>query len=295
MLTSLPSLVLVQMKDTVDVLKQAGPCANVDHAVLVPNMRGLDGLLELLAGYGLDDGDRARWPTDEIALFTAASESFCKANTNCTIAESLERLAAVAQRAREAGLRVRGYISVVAVCPYEGAVSPERVGDIAQQLLAMGCYEVSLGDTVGAATPTMMHNVLTACLQRTHGGPHAGDPGVYAAHCHDTMGTGLANVMAMVRDGVSSVDTAVGGLGGCPYSPGATGNIDTESVVYALQREGFSTGFDLDEAARIGQWISDQLGRQNGSTAGRAILARLQREAGSQERGKGSTQIQAKL
>lgn len=271
-----------QMKDTADVLRQMGTDATVDHPVLVPNMKGLDSLLDLLQGFStghsnLASADQSRWPTKEIALFTAASETFCKKNTNCSIKESLERLADVTQKAKDAGLLVRGYISVVAVCPYEGRVSAEIVGDIAKELLQMGCYEVSLGDTVGAATPTMMRNVLAACLQRTHG-RFAGDANLYAAHCHDTMGTGLANVMALVQDGVRSVDSAVGGIGGCPYSPGATGNIDTESVVFALEKEGYRTGIQLEEAARIGQWVSDQLGKRNNSSAGRAILARLERE-----------------
>lgn len=262
------------MKDTADVLTQMSPDPSVSHPVLVPNEKGLDLLLDLLSAYG---EDRSAWPTSEIALFAAASESFSKANTNCTIAESLQRASIVAQRARDAGLAVRGYVSVVAVCPYEGRVRPEASGDIAEQLLQMGCYEVSLGDTVGGASPSEMRAVLSACLQRTHG-KHGGDVSKFAAHCHDTMGTGLANVLALVREGVRSVDSAVGGLGGCPYSPGATGNIDTESVVFGLHKEGYSTGIDLTQAAEIGQWISEQLGKSNNSSAGRAILSRMERE-----------------
>lgn len=260
-----------QMKDTADVLKTMGTDPAVSHCVLVPNDKGLDLFLNLLEKH---EGPK---PASEIALFTAASESFCKANTNCTIQESLDRLAKVSRRALDAGLRVRGYISVVAVCPYEGKVRAEVSGDIAEQLLQMGCYEVSLGDTVGAASPSEMLSVLSACLQRTTGS-HGGDASRFAAHCHDTMGTGLSNVLAMVREGVRSVDAAVGGLGGCPYSPGATGNIDTESVLYGLHKEGYQTGMDLDEAAQIGQWISEQLGKRNNSSAGRAIIARLNRQ-----------------
>lgn len=263
-----------QMKDTAEILRTMQVDSTISHPVLVPNDKGLDLLLKLLEGYG---SDKSQWPTDEIAIFTAASEDFCKANTNCSIEESLQRLAKVTQRALEAGLRVRGYISVVAHCPYQGKVRPESSGEIAEQLLQMGCYEISLGDTVGSASPSEMVQVLKSCLQKTTG-KNGGDVSKYAAHCHDTMGTGLANVLALVREGVRSVDSAVGGLGGCPYSPGATGNIDTESVVYGLHAEGYQTGINLEEAAKIGQWISDQVGKQNNSSAGRAILARLARQ-----------------
>lgn len=255
------------MKDTSEVLRQVNSLPGISYPVLVPNEKGLDSLLKQLQ----EDPNRNPKATDEIAIFTAASESFCKANTNCSISESLERLSKVASRALEAGLKVRGYISVVAICPYEGEVDSKRVGEIADKLLQMGCYEVSLGDTVGSASPTMMLNALHAC---THQHP----ANVFAAHCHDTMGTGLANVLAMVNAGVRSVDSAVAGLGGCPYSPGATGNIDTESVIYALQKEGFQTGLDLNKMVHIGRWISEELGRPYNSNTGRAILARLQRQ-----------------
>jgi hydroxymethylglutaryl-CoA lyase len=208
---------------------------------------------------------------DEIAIFTAASESFCKANTNCSISESLDRLSKVTERALQAGIKVRGYISVVAVCPYEGKVEAKVVGDIADKLLQMGCYEVSLGDTVGYATPMMMLDVLNACV-----GKH--DVAKFAAHCHDTMGTGLANVLTMVNAGVRSVDSSVAALGGCPYSPGATGNIDSESVIYALEQEGYTTGLDLNKMVQTGSWISKQLNRPYNSNAGRALLAKMERE-----------------
>ncbi len=254
-----------QMADTAEVIQRMQHSPDVRYQVLVPNERGLEGFFKILDQN--QQGPSAA--ADEIAIFTAATESFTRANTNCSIAESLDRLASVTERALARKLRVRGYISVVAGCPYEGReVDASRVGDIARKLVEMGCYEVSLGDTVGVGTPTSLRAVLNACVR-------AGVPvEKLAAHCHDTFGTGLANVLALVRDGVRTVDSAVGGLGGCPYSPGATGNIDTESVVYALHSEGFQTGIDLDEAARIGQWISDSIGRPNNSSAGRAIIAR---------------------
>lgn len=259
------------MADTPDVLKQMQVAQGVQYPVLVPNAKGLESLLSLI------DSNGGKKPTDEIAIFTAASESFCKANTNCSISESLERLSRVTEKALANGLKVRGYISVVAGCPYEGAVSPAKVAEIAEDLLAMGCYEISLGDTVGVGTPSSMEAVMDACVRRA---PQKLRPELLAAHCHDTFGSGLANVLALVKLGVRTVDSAVGGLGGCPYSPGATGNIDTESVLYALQREGYETGIDLEKAAQIGQWISEAIGKENKSSAGRAVVARqrLQRE-----------------
>jgi hydroxymethylglutaryl-CoA lyase len=268
-------LLLVKMKDTVQVIENMRPKVGISYPILVPNERGLLRLLEIFQ----ENKDKAQSgveAVDEIAIFTAASETFCQKNTNCSIEESLDRLSIVTRKAKENGLRVRGYISVVAVCPFEGKISPKKVKDISDQLLEMGCYEVSLGDTVGAATPSMMLDVLDACTSKN-------PTEKFAAHCHDTMGTGLSNVLAMVNAGVRTVDSAVGGLGGCPYSPGATGNIDSESVIFALEKEGYSTGIDLDVMAKTGQWISDQLNRPNNSSAGRAILSRLKREAAGRE------------
>lgn len=262
-----------QMKDTVQVLENIRPKVGVSYPILVPNERGFLRLQEVLAESGETPGFKA---LDEIAIFTAASQTFCQKNTNCTIEESLDRLAIVTRKALEAGLKVRGYISVVAVCPFEGKVSPKKVKEISDKLLEMGCYEVSLGDTVGSASPSMMLDVLDACVATS-------PVDKFAAHCHDTMGTGLANVIAMVNAGVRTVDSAVGGLGGCPYSPGATGNIDSESVIFALEKEGYSTGLNLEMMAKTGQWISEQLNRPNNSSAGRAILSRLQRERQEQD------------
>lgn len=253
-----------QMCGTPEVVSGMPVHDSISYPVLVPNMRGLEGLFKLLEKYG----DGSKKPTDEIAIFTAASESFCKANTNCTIAESLQRLEEVTSKARAAGLKVRGYISTVAGCPYEGKIDPESVGRVSKALLDMGCYEISLGDTIGAGTPSIMEAALNASLKHTNASPEK-----FAAHCHDTMNTGLANVLHMVKLGVRTVDSAVGGLGGCPYSPGATGNIDTESVVFALHNEGYETGTDLDKLVDLGEWINWQIGRSNASSAGRAVVA----------------------
>lgn len=255
-----------QMGDTPQVVAGMPVHPSISYPVLVPNMRGLEGLQKLLSEY--KDGSKGTPPTDEIAIFTAASESFCKANTNCTIDESLDRLSEVTSRAMSSGLKVRGYISVVAGCPYEGRVDPEAVGRVSKALMDMGCYEISLGDTIGAGTPSVMEHAFNSSLKHTNASPN-----YFAAHCHDTMNTGLANVLHMVKLGVRTVDSAVGGLGGCPYSPGATGNIDTESVVFALHGEGYETGTDLDKLVDLGDWINKQIGRSNASNAGRAILA----------------------
>ncbi len=253
-----------QMGDTPQVVQGMPVHASISYPVLVPNMRGLEGLQKLLSHY---EGKTP--PTDEIAIFTAASESFCKANTNCSIAESLQRLEEVTTKARASGLKVRGYISVVAGCPYEGAVDPDAVGRVSKALMDMGCYEISLGDTIGAGTPSTMEAALNSSLRHTNAKPE-----YFAAHCHDTMNTGLANVLHMVRLGVRTVDAAVGGLGGCPYSPGATGNIDTESVVFALHKEGYETSTDLDKLVDLGEWINGQIGRANMSSAGRRYWLR---------------------
>ncbi|EST07945.1 Pyruvate carboxyltransferase [Kalmanozyma brasiliensis GHG001] len=255
-----------QMGDTPQVVSGMPVSPSISYPVLVPNMRGLEGLQKLLETH--------KGQTDEIAIFTAASESFCKANTNCSIAESLTRLEEVTAKAKAMGLKVRGYVSVVAGCPYEGAVDPEAVGRVSKALKDMGCYEVSLGDTIGAGTPSVVEAALNASLKHTNA------PAEYfAAHCHDTMNTGLANVLHMVRLGVRTVDAAVGGLGGCPYSPGATGNIDTESVVFALHAEGYETGTDLNKLVDVGEWISGEIGRRNMSNAGRAMLAQRKLKA----------------
>lgn len=196
------------MADTPELLTQLEPRKGVSFPFLVPNDRGLSSLLKLIAPEAAAHGR-----TDEIAIFTAATDGFSKANTNASVTESLERLEGVARAALDAGLRVRGYVSVVAGCPYEGSVEPRRVADVAKALLDMGVYEVSLGDTVGQGTPASMRAVLNECTRYAA-------PEMFAAHCHDTFGTGLANVMAMVEMGVRTVDTSVAGLGGCPYSPG---------------------------------------------------------------------------
>ncbi|EED84126.1 predicted protein, partial [Postia placenta Mad-698-R] len=275
-----------QMEGTDEVLRQMEHLQGVHYPVLVPNMKGLDALLALLSTENppVSRPQHAAPPlppaqplTDEIALFTAATDAFCQANTNCTVAESLARLAPVAARARASGLRVRGYVSVVVVCPYTGRVRAEEVRDVARALLDMGCYEVSLGDTVGAGTPA----TSARCSRRAWGRPSLRML-VGSGHFHDTYGAGVANMFAALELGLRTFDASVGGLGGCPYSPGATGNVATEDVLYALRGHGggagggrrYSAAGDLDALAEIGAWISGRLGRRNESRAGKAIMAR---------------------
>jgi len=301
-----------QMADSADVLTRLPQAlspsqhAQLSFPVLVPNTKGLESLLTLLSNPA-----SAQSPTltDEIAVFTAASDAFTRANTNCTMAESLERIADVIALARSSSssaspLRVRAYVSVVLGCPFSGSVEPGIVARMTRELLDMGAYEVSLGDTIGIGTPGGVRALLDALRRESV------SIGRVAAHCHDTFGTGLANVLEFVAGGVRVVDASVSGLGGCPYSPGATGNIDTESVVQALHAEGYSTGVDLLELARVGQWISDEVrGRGaasfgtssdaesrpvnlNGSSAGRAILAREQRRREAEEKDQQRTQVE---
>ena len=208
--------------------------------------------------------------TMEISLFTAATESFSKANTNCTIAESLERYEGIVSLAKSKEIRVRGYVSVALGCPYEGPdVSPSKVADITRALLAMGVDEVSVADTTGMGTAPKTQELLKAILGA---GISAND---LALHFHDTYGQALVNVVVGLENGIRTFDSSVGGLGGCPYSKGATGNVATEDLVHCLHSLGMDTGVSLEKMAEIGSWISKELGRANDSRSGKAILARL--------------------
>ncbi|MDE1150701.1 MAG: hydroxymethylglutaryl-CoA lyase [Azospirillaceae bacterium] len=242
-----------QMADSAAVLAQIQRPAGVRFPVLVPNERGLT--QALAAG------------VKEIAVFAAASEAFSQRNINCSIAESLDRFAPVARQARDASVSVRGYVSCVLGCPYEGAIDPGRVAEVSARLVDLGCAEISLGDTIGVGTPAQAQ----ALVRRV-----ARDVPVekLAAHFHDTYGQALANLLACLDEGVRVIDSSVAGLGGCPYAKGATGNVATEDVVYMLEGQGLATGVDLDVLAVIGGWISDTIGRPNASRAGRALLAK---------------------
>ncbi|KAF8585631.1 aldolase [Ramaria rubella] len=258
-----------QMAGTAEVLTGVKQRQSVRYPVLVPNVKGLENLLSLL--HSQPGADRSPPLTNEIAIFTAASESFCKTNTNKSITESLDTLAKVTERALSAGLLVRGYISTVDTCPFEGRVDPVKVKEIAVKLREMGCYEISLGDTVGTAVPATVTALIDEVVKQV-------DVKHLAGHYHDTFGMGTANVIAAVSAGIRVIDSSVAGLGGCPYSPGATGNVATEDVNHALTGAGYSTGINTDILVETGEWISKKIGRMNESRAGRAWLAKRQRE-----------------
>jgi hydroxymethylglutaryl-CoA lyase len=222
-----------QMAGSADVLAGISRAAGVRYAALTPNMRGYD--------------DARAAGADEIAIFASASEGFSKANINATIAESIERFKPILKAARHIDLPVRGYISCVTDCPFDGPTPPEAVAELADTLFSQGCYEISLGDTIGRATPDKIARMLIAVRNRVPVGRLAG-------HYHDTAGHAIANIDASLSLGVRVFDAAVGGLGGCPYAPGASGNVATERVAAHLERLGYDTGLDLavlDEAAAM--------------------------------------------
>jgi hydroxymethylglutaryl-CoA lyase len=238
----------------------------VFYPVLVPNMRGLDNLLSLEKQHQ-SSGRRSRL-TNEIAIFVAASEAFSQANTNASIEKVLSALPAVIAKAKEHGYRVRGYVSCVMACPYAGKIPPSSVVPVVKRLVDMGVYEVSLGDTTGEGNPEDWR-LLWDALER------AGLPTqAMAAHCHDTFATALASILSLLPRGLHSIDSSLAGLGGCPYSPGATGNVPTEDVVYALHQQGYTTGIDLNKLVEAGQWLCETLGVRNESRVGRAMWAR---------------------
>lgn len=247
-----------RMADAAQVMAGIRRRGGVRYPVLVPNMKGLEGALAARA--------------DEIAVFAAATETFSQKNTNCSIDESFERFAPVAQMALDHGLRVRGYISVVLGCPYEGEVAPQAVADVARRLMDLGCYEVSFGDTVGAGTPGKTRRVVEAI------GKHVAVDKI-AGHFHDTYGQAIANIYAALEMGVAAFDSSVAGLGGCPYSPGATGNVATEDVLYLLQGLGIETGVDMNKLLDAAQYICDFLGRPSASRAGKALLSKRAKAA----------------
>ncbi|MNH16439.1 Hydroxymethylglutaryl-CoA lyase YngG [compost metagenome] len=226
--------------------------AGVTYAALAPNLRGFE--------------DAVAAGVKEVAVFAAASESFSQRNINCSVSESLVRFEPIMEAARRQGVRVRGYVSCVLGCPYEGKVSAEQVAPVARALHEMGCYEVSLGDTIGTGTAgdtRRLFEVVSAHVPRAQ----------LAGHFHDTYGQALANVYASLLEGIQVFDSSVAGLGGCPYAKGATGNIASEDVVYLLQGLGIDTGIDLDKLIAAGQRISQVIGRANGSRVARARSA----------------------
>ncbi|MGJ8687974.1 MAG: hydroxymethylglutaryl-CoA lyase [Gammaproteobacteria bacterium] len=225
----------------------------VVYSALTPNMKGFE--RAMAAG------------VSEVAVFAAASESFSQKNINCSIAESLDRFAPILIAAKQSNTPVRGYVSCVVDCPYEGDIRPDAVREVAAALYGMGCYEISLGDTTGAGTAGRMQAMLEVVAQDV-------PIKALAVHCHDTYGQSLANILAALQVGVSVVDASIAGLGGCPYSPGASGNVSSEDVVYMLRGLGIHTGIDLAKLVEAGQFVCEILGRENVSKVGFALTAR---------------------
>ncbi len=242
-----------QMADASDVMARILRKPGVTYPVLAPNLKGLEAAIEAGA--------------TEVAVFGAASESFSQKNINCSIAESLDRFRPVVAAARDANIAVRGYVSCVLGCPYEGEIAPQKVTDVAKALFDMGAYEISLGDTIGTGTPGKAQAMIEAVANQVA-------IEKLAAHFHDTYGQALANLLAVLQMGVATIDSSVAGLGGCPYAKGASGNVATEDVVYMLNGLGIETGVDLEKLAETGSWITGKIGRQSGSKANLALAAK---------------------
>ena len=242
-----------QMGDNAAVMAGIRRHPGVVYPVLTPNLQGFDAAIAAGA--------------TEVAIFGAASESFSRKNINCSIAESLKRFEPVVSAASALEIPVRGYVSCVVGCPYEGKIAPEQAASVAKILFDMGCYEVSLGDTIGTGNPASIARMIEACARVV---PMAR----LAGHYHDTYGMAIANIHASLQLGMATFDASVAGLGGCPYAKGASGNVATEDVVWLLDGLGIETGIDLVRLAETGAWISGTLDRPNGAKAGRAIAAR---------------------
>jgi len=240
-----------QMGDHNEIMRMINRVEGISYPVLTPNMKGFEAAK--LAGCA------------EVAVFGAASETFSKKNLNCSIEKSLERFIPVCKAALESGIKVRGYVSCVLGCPYEGYISPDQVCKVTEKLLEMGVYEVSLGDTIGVGTAGSTHQLLEQVAKVIPAEKTA-------VHFHDTYGQALANIYVALQHGISVVDSSVGGLGGCPFAKGATGNVATEDVLYMLHGLGITTHVDLEKLVNVGDFISHYLGRANQSRAGRAML-----------------------
>ncbi len=239
-----------QMANSEDVFAGLQRSDGVRYCALTPNMQGFE---------------RARAArANEVAVFAAASESFSQKNINCSIKESLQRFEPVMEAAADAGIPVRGYVSCVLGCPYEGSIDAASVAQVCQHLLELGCYEISLGDTIGTGTPGSMQQLLDCILEDI-------EPGKLAVHCHDTYGQALANILVALQHEVATIDSSVAGLGGCPYARGATGNVATEDVIYMLEGMGIASGIDLPLLIDAGNTISAVLGRDNQSRVARAL------------------------
>lgn len=242
-----------QMAGSAEVMARLPRRPDVHYSALAPNLKGLEAAMA--AG------------CEEVAVFGAASESFSQRNINCSIRESLERFRSVIETARQSNVCVRGYVSCVLDCPYDGPIAPDKVVEVALQLIEMGCYEISLGDTTGRGTPRAVRLMLEACMKTIPVAQLAG-------HYHDTYGMAVANIATSLDMGVRTFDSSVSGLGGCPYATGASGNVATEDVVYLLQGMGYDTGIDLPKLVAAGAFITDAIGRKPSSRVANAIQSR---------------------
>jgi len=239
-----------QLSDQAEVFQKIIKKPGISYPVLVPNLRGMENALA--AG------------VTEIAVFTTPSEMFSERNTNCSVAKSLDQIDSIMVLAKKSNIPVRAYLSCVLGCPYEGSMSPDRVGILAEKLLALGVAEISLGDTIGVGTPRSVELLLNHILKII---PAKN----LAVHFHDTYGQALLNIYVALQMGINIVDSSIAGLGGCPYAVGASGNVATEDVVYLLQGLGIETNIDLKKLVSVGRFISQKLGRQNFSKAGVAL------------------------
>lgn len=233
-----------QMGDAADVFQGIQKKSGVTYAALTPNLRGLEGAIEN--------------HVEEVAVFAVPSETFSQKNINCSVAESIERFIPLIEKAKQNQIRVRGYVSCVLGCPYEGEVAPSAVSDLAKTLYDLGCYEISLGDTIGVGTAGKAANLFEIVGKQV-------PIEKLAAHFHDTYGQALANILSVLQLGVSTIDSSIAGLGGCPYAKGASGNVATEDVLYMLQGMDIETGVDLSKAIEAGNYICSQINRCNGS------------------------------
>jgi len=239
-----------QMASSAEVLSGIERAPGTDYSALTPNLRGLE--YAILAN------------ADEVAVFGAASESFSQKNINCSIEQSIQRFIPVIEQALNAGIKVRGYVSCVVACPYEGAIDPQIVASVSKRLIDLGCYEVSLGDTIGVGTPKEIIKMISAVTQEV-------SVNQLAIHCHDTYGQALANIYAALQCGINTIDSSVAGLGGCPYAAGASGNVASEDVVYLLEGLGLKCGIDLTQLIEAGNFISQKIGRSNQSKVAQAL------------------------
>ena len=241
-----------QMADSDRVFAGIQRKQGVEYIALTPNLMGFEAAVAS--------------QVSRVAVFAAASETFSKKNINCGIAESLQRFEPLLEQAKALKIPVRGYVSCVVNCPFEQAIAPDKVAEVAKRLIDLGCYEVSLGDTTGKGSPKSIADMLSIVRQQV-------PVERLAIHCHDTYGQALANIYAALLQGVAIIDSSVAGLGGCPYAPGASGNVATEDVLFLLRSLGIETGIDLEKAIAAGNFISEQLGRNNQSRVAQAMAS----------------------